>query len=475
MNAGARPFLPLLLAIAGCAASAGPAATPHAKNAQLSANSLRFARDERQLFAQLASLDARLALRTGVPASETEVHKSVVGAILAEDSTASVGDEGIIDVFSFDARQRGLDEAAKKVGAWTYALEPELELERRLLVRLVDEEKARVAEEKALPRSASELVRGIVKAWVAPSADGRRTRDTWLARRLGDVQATLKDGSLTKFEANELDDSLDSLERLTADLAQSAGAIARLRVALDQFKPARDPIHDGETVKRVVRAHLGISVDSATFDVLERTERELRQKIALANKARSESEVRAIEELAMSRVLVEGRCVGTYSHVRAIEPPPERAYVCGVLRTVADAADERSRAAALVALHTHLVIALWTSPIHFGDDAPYRAANKLRPTMPVPPEREVHLLQVAAVRPVAALAAGWATVLLLQRGVDYAASRAKVWLAFGDAPFDIVESARALEINFASEQSDARLARHEDVAELPLPRHSGRP
>ncbi|HWL87218.1 MAG TPA: hypothetical protein VNO21_15540 [Polyangiaceae bacterium] len=448
MRAGAVLLALLPLGLWGCVNGANGGGTHGAGDAKEpgSENSARFARDEETLFSELSAIDARLARRTGVAAKEADVRKNVMGAILAEDTTLEVGDEGALDLFSFEARARGLDAASQRVRSWTYPLTKDSELERRLLVRFVDEEKARVAEEKALPRSASELVRGVIACWVPPgSPESTQERDKWVAGRLDDVRSTLKDGALTKFESNELDDSLDTLEHLTAGYPQSAAALARLRVALDQVKAAKDPTHDGDAVERAVRVHLGLAADAAMFAWLEGAERDLRKAISTANAARTEAETRAIETEALDRVLVEGGCQGNGSRLRSRTPPPERAYVCGTLRTLLDADSPKARAATVLALHAQLVVALWTWPIHFGQDAPYRAANKLRPMMPIAPEREVRLLRVAAVRPVAALAAGWATVLLTRGGIDGAHDRAARWLAFGDAPLDIVERADILE------------------------------
>ncbi|WP_394824090.1 hypothetical protein [Pendulispora albinea] len=425
----------------GCAARA-PSRTPAAATEPGSENTERFARDEEAILGELSALDARLARRTGIAAKEADVRKNVMGAILAEDSTLKVGDEGALDLFSFEARARGLSGASQRAREWSYPLTRGSELERRLLVRLIDEEMARVAEERALPRSASELVRGMVACWVQPATpEATKERDKWLARRLNDVRGSLRDGALTKFEANELDDSLDALEHLTTGYMESAAAIARLRVALDQAKPAKDPPHDGDKVQRAAAAHLGLTTDSELFTRMERAEKELRQAISTANAARSEAEMHAIEADAMDRVLVEGRCEGTGSRLRSRNPPPERAYLCGTLRRLSEADAPRAQMASLMALHAELVIALWTSPIHFGQDAPYRAATKLRPLMPIPPEREVRLLRVAAVRPVAALAVGWAATLLTRGGVEGIRPRATRWLRFGDAPLDIVERA----------------------------------
>src|SRR6202034_142011 len=119
------------------------------------------------------------------------------------DTDVSVRD-GAVDFFSFTARGRALDEAARIAGRPTDGGDGSPEdaalggqpLERLLLARLLEEERARLSEERSLPRGASALVRGIVETWPtaqstspgSPSSDASSKiaaeRDSWVARRL---------------------------------------------------------------------------------------------------------------------------------------------------------------------------------------------------------------------------------------------------------------------------------------------------
>jgi hypothetical protein len=51
----------------------------------------------------------------------------------------------------------------------------------------------------------------------------------------------------------------------------------------------------------------------------------------------------------------------------------------------------------------------------------------------------VRLLRRVAVRPTPAIATGWAIALLTAEGIPALRPRASRWLAFGDAPVDVVQ------------------------------------
>lgn len=431
----------------GCAGPGGeragaPSTAVGGGGAGASANRERLARDEDVLLRRLAAVDARLARRAGVTANEADLQKNALGAILHEDTGARVVDGGL-DVFSFDARARGIQAARGDVDGWTYALEGDAALERDLLRRLLAEEEARVKEESDLPRAASTLVRGMVESWSPPATpQAMAERDAWVARRLDDLRGSLKDGALTTFEANELDDELDALEHATSSgFPASSAALTKLRLAAGDVKPAKEPRGRADLARAGATVHLGLSVAPETFAELERVEHTLREAIKKATASMAEADVGATEQAAVAEVLVEGRCgEAVASRVRAMVPPPERAAACGAVHVAAEAHDAASRLRALMALHADVVVALWAKAIHFGPDAPYHAARQWRPVMTLSEEREVRLLRVAAVRPVAAIGAGWAVAMLATgpRGVDGIADRAEAWSGFGDAPLDVV-------------------------------------
>jgi hypothetical protein len=304
--------------------------------------------------------------------------------------------------------------------------------------RLIAEEKARLSEEKRLPTSASELVRGLVATWsTAASPAALQEKDGWLARRMDDVHASLKDGALSTIELNELDDALDPLERLTVGYTGTAAALARLRIALGEARPAATPLASWNEIQALGLAHLGVKLDlPALRSELERVRSALHDEISLENKLVSAPDLQAVQAKAEPLVLVEGTCGGGQG-VRSLGPSPERAPICGLLRALAQPGG--SGASMLRAIHDDATLALWALAIHGDKLDAKRAAEKYRLESGIPFEREVRLLRRAVVRPVSVLGAGWATTLLYRENkldTDVAAR----WLAFGDAPLDVIAS-----------------------------------
>jgi hypothetical protein len=322
-------------------------------------------------------------------------------------------------VFSFEARARGLDAAAKSADGWTYPLSGDAKLERDLVERFIAEEKARLSEEKELPASASELVRGIVATWSeAATPEALKGRDRWLMRRVDDVRDSLKDDVLTTVELNELDDALDPLERLTVGYTGTAAALARLRIALSQLHPVPTSLTKWSDVQSTAVAHLGVKLElDALRTDLERIRLQLREGTPAALKGTEER-----------RVLVDGTCGGSQG-VRAFGPPPERAPICGLLQALAFG-DVSS-------LADDVTVALWALAIHGEGLDPKRAAEKYRLASGVPFDREARLVRRAVVRPVSVLGVGWAITLLVRENKPQF-DLAKRWLAFGDAPLDVI-------------------------------------
>jgi hypothetical protein len=434
------------LALAGCAgggeargtAKVAPATDPIADDGS-------FTRDERRALDEVAATDPRFALRLGgraggergaegkAAASDEALRRAAVAALLAEDADAMVHD-GALDFFSFAARSRGLDTAARIVGA----------------ARATADERARLAEERDLPRSASELVRGMIDTWgPAETMEAMKERDGWAARRLDQVRASLSGGgrALPRVELIELDDALDPLERLASpsEYAATAGALARLRVALGNVTPAAGRDASWPRVEAQLRAHLGVAARAPELRArLEAARSMLRAAIVAEGKRAGHADDHAVLSAAESLAFAPGRCAASASEspVRALVPPPERAAICGALRSLdgADAGD--ARLAALAAMDLEVTTALWALAVHSAGVDPDRAQERTRPLFPPPPEREVRVLRLAVARPVVALGAGLAVEILLRHaGSDVTDLRAPArrWLAFGDAPLDVIE------------------------------------
>jgi hypothetical protein len=414
------------------------------RRATAKANADRLAFDESGLLDDLATTDVRLARRFDRTPSASELGKRAVGSILAEDPEMMVVD-GALDLFSVRARARALDAAEARVAAWTYPLAAEPALERDLVKRLLREEKARVADEKTLPRAASELVRGVLLTWTVPEAQAARDgRDAWLGRRLDDLTASLKDGTLTQVEKDELDDTLDALEHLAAGYERANGSLAKLRLAIDKVRPA--PAPDASRWKMIrahLSLHLGFEVEAkALAHALEEALATLKGEIKRRRAALKEDDAHARELAAEPLVLIEARCPASKSappRLRTLGPPPERAAICGALVQIEGARGEAELLPVVMALHDDVMAALWALAIHADLQSPDAASKRYRPSSFFPPEREVRLLRRVAVCPTPAIATGWAIALLIAQGMPSLRPRASRWLAFGDAPVDVVQ------------------------------------
>ncbi len=475
---GARLILAACAASAiGCAAQApvarGPVVTaPAAKDVREVVRELREGID--RALRTIACVDPRFARRLPLPAvgvdpdarpTEGDLRAAAVKALAAGDADVSIHD-GALDFFSFTARGRALDAAARTVDGLPEPMEDSAvdgavsgrsiarpKLERELAIRLVAEERARLEEERSLPRGASALVRGVVQTWAPPeSSQAAAERDEWLAQRLDQIRASLPGSALSRGALLELDDSLDPLERLAlpAELPSSARELARLRVFIGDT-PAAPAGTDAARVGRIeaaVKAHLGLSLDAR--EIRARLETAEKQTRALAKEAVTPADERAVARGAEELQLSVGRCAmgepATASPLRALEPSTERAAICNLLHALRDVHDDRARAAALVALHDATVVALWALALHADGASPERAVASAHPFFGAQPEREARLVRFAEARPVAAIGAGLAAELLTRERARRASATAadlratsKRWLTFGDAPLDVVE------------------------------------
>lgn len=457
-----RLSLALAAALLGCARGEPPASAP--SNALASAEDEQaLEADEKRALEWMAVANPRFARRLAAPPSEDQLRTAVLKALAEGDADVSVRD-GRLDFFSFVARARGLDQAAKALGGETrrqpipckqgggVALVQPVPcrggagLERELVGRIVAEERARLDEERSLPAGASALVRGIVETWTPlPSPEAAAERDEWLGRKLDQIRSSLAGSALPRGGLLELDDALDPLERIAVpeELPSSAQAIARLRVSLGETPPASGPDEARRgRIEAGVRAHLGLAIDAKEIRArLERAEGATR---AMAKEAVSHADERAVSRRAQELTLALGRCEASpsASGVRAMAPPAERAAICGSLRALHEAADEVSHAAALVALHDETVVALWALALHADAVTPERAIASAHPFFGAQPEREARLIRFAEARPVAAIGAGLAANLLTRAGTASAAdvrAAGELWLSFGDAPLDVIE------------------------------------
>ena len=444
-----------MLALAvGCGPAPGNVEAPRAKD-DTADRVARFQSVEEDVLHTLAAIDRRVARRARLEPREEVLRHLTMSAMLAEDASLAVVD-GAIDPFSFEARARGL--AAVKATLATSPADLPLAsgslaapaLERELLLRLVDEEVVRLEEERALPRSASSLVRAVVETWQAPASQQHAAeRDRWLSRRLREVSASISGtatpgtGALDVVRARELDDALDALEHHaeSGGLVRATAELVKLRELLESLatRPAAAASSDWSSVGRRVQAHLGLALAP---DVLERrldaAERTLRTAATRAAEG-AHLDQDALAAHAALLVFAGGPCAVAVpgSRVRSMAPSPERAVACRLRQSALAATDDAMRAHTLVAMHDHVVVAQWALDVARGTATIAQATGKHRPLSRPGPDVTARWERIALARPVAAIGGGLAADVLYGTGAPDA--RARVWSELGEVPLDIAE------------------------------------
>jgi hypothetical protein len=449
----------LAMPVAACGVPQGRVADgTHADDgAAQAAQVARFQSLEDEVLRDLAAIDRRVAGRAHVEPREEDVRRITMGAMLAEDTSVAVID-GALDPFSFEARARGLASVKAKLTSSAGSLPrsadgmmPAPALEKELLGRLVDEELVRLEEERALPRSASALVRGVVDTWQAPASPQQAAeRDRWLARRLAEVSASIGKaggggggGALDVVRARELDDALDALEHdaESSGLTHATAELVKLREALEALatRPAAAATSDWSWVARRVQMHLGVAIAPEALDArLASLEKTLR---AAAERAIADAHLNgdSLATRAAPLVFGSGACAVAVpgSRVRSMTPPPERASACRLRQAVASASDDSSRAYALVAMHDHVVVAQWALDVARGSATIAQATGRHRPLSRPAPDVTARWERVALARPTAAIGGGLAAGVLY--GSGDADANAKAWTALGEVPLDVAQ------------------------------------
>lgn len=446
MTRAAKRALLAATLVAACGGGTQTAPATPAKDAGERVRAFELAEDE--VLRDLAALDRRVAQRARIVPREDDLRRIAMAAVLAEDPSVAVVD-GAIDPFSFEARAHGLEAVKRKVAAMPGDLPPSANgmtpapaFERELLARLVDEEVLRLEEERALPRSASALVRAVVETWSPPrSPQEIGERDRWIARRLGELRESMTKATLDTVRARELDDALDALEHLidAPGFQKSTAELVRVREVLEAqgSRPPDGARSDWEDVARRMRAHLGLV---ATADALEReldrAEKDLRKRAEAALAAANVGRDVLVPRLA-TIVFARGECVDAVpgSRVRSMAATAERVGVCHLRHFVAGAEDDASRAIALAAMHDHVVVAQWALDVARGKGALAQATNAHALFALADPDTQARLERIAQARPVMALAAGEAVSILL--ATDDPAKQARAWNDLGDVPIDV--------------------------------------
>jgi hypothetical protein len=402
----------------------------------------QFIADEGRILNVMAAADARIAGR-GITADKAALHHATMGAILAEDpSLAMEGDRP--DVFSFDVRARAIDSASEVLARWktppedVLAMRPALEME--LLARFIASEKLRLASERDLPRSASELLGALATTWRTPEAKDVGEQDDWLSRRIAEVTKSLAPKSLTPDERDDLDDSLDPLEHLLEGLPKSHAALVELRLAVQRVDLAGKPRDRWDVVSGRLAADMGMKLSSETLLAFIGTEaKALREEIdKLVGVKITEDVAQHAADLVLAP---DGTCRAPFtgSKMRALGPPEERAFDCVVRTRIIEAHTADENLGVLVALHDAVVAGAWALVFARGGDAEAVALATPRLMAPLGPTASGKLTRFAATHPVEAISRALSIEWIMRNGLQDAALRADAWKNFGDAPLDVID------------------------------------
>jgi hypothetical protein len=289
-------------------------------------------------------------------------------------------------------------------------------------------------------------VRAIVETWAPPKTpEQSAARDRWLARRLEQVRAALATTALDVVRARELDDALDALEHAidAPGFGASTAELVKLREALEAqgSRPPAAATSDWNDVARGVRAHLGSTLSADALDArLASFQAALRAAAveSTANARVSEDAVLA-RASAMVFAATGPPCTAAVpgSPVRSMAPPPEREAACRLRQALSADDDGTARAAILVAMHDHVVVARWALDVARGVATITQATGKHRPMSRPTPDVMARWETIALARPTAAIGGGLAAGILQASGDPRA--RARAWTAVGEVPLDVAE------------------------------------
>jgi hypothetical protein len=426
---------------AACGSGAPPARGPAGPTAppprDAREDTRRFAAVERLVLDRFAAADTRLAARTGIAPSDDAIRELQRSALLSEDTDAMLRGRSL-DPFSFAARARAIGSAADLLMSFHDPL-PEVAppgsvidrpaLERQVLVRALDEERARIGAEHDVAPAGSALVDALRAGW---DQGGGAERDAWLAKRLGQVRDAAREAPA--LLPADLDDALSPLERAMAaanDSPLAMGVLADLRALAAPARARAASATTPASLGAALQVHLGESAPvealATRFAAVEATLRG-RAQAALDQAGTSDTREKLREDAA-SLLLAGAPCpVVAGSPARSIRPPPEREAICGGL-VVLDAAWGGPREVlALIALHDAAVLAAAALPGAKLDPASFLSRGEAG--------RTDRLVRLAASRPIVPIGVALAAEIVF-RDPARARERLSAWLALGDVPLDV--------------------------------------
>ncbi len=320
-----------------------------------------------------------------------------------------------------------------------------LALDQHLLRRLIASERARLDRERELPRGASDLFLATADAIpVDPSAEDWQKIDGTIGWRVDQVRVSLKPNELSEADRVDLLDAIAVLKSYAKKLPRTMVLADKLVVALEGLLVAPYPLDEEDVLEHEKAAFLGeIPPLDQLEPAFERARVVLRGQLEAAFSVLGPEDVLKVKERALALLFRAPACGPSLPAVtaRALAPPRERAWACSLVKATENGSSDLGDLAALVALHDATAVGSWALATHSatGSRDPQLAITRFRTAISLTNPEKKTLSQVAQARPLRAIAAGWAAVLLTQAGGAEIKTRAARWRAFGDAPYDVIK------------------------------------
>jgi hypothetical protein len=320
-----------------------------------------------------------------------------------------------------------------------------LALDQHLLRRLIASERARLERERELPRAASDLFLATADALpIDPTPEDWEKIDGTICWRVDQVRASVKPNELSEADRIDLLEAIAVLESYAKKLPRTMVLLDRLIAALEGVVVAPYPLEEEEVLEHEKAAFLGeIPPLDELEPAFERARGVLRGQIDTAFSVLGADDVLKVKERALALLLRAPACGPSLPALtaRALAPPRERAWACSLVKATENGTNVLADLAALVALHDATAVASWALATHApkGTRDPQTAIARFRTVLTLTNGEKKSLAQVAQARPLRAIGAGWAAVLLTMGGGAEVKARAARWRAFGDAPYDVIQ------------------------------------
>jgi hypothetical protein len=310
--------------------------------------------------------------------------------------------------------------------------------EERVLEQLVASEEARLAREGDLAHAAIDIIPAVA-AYADQGHIPDMDADTMLAWRLHDIREKIAPNTISGFQREELRAELAALGRRGPKTQIELTAIGK---KLELLPVAPYPLLEEAALDKELGAFVGLPAKlDGVEPFLEQADQAIRFQLDVAfgvlrPAASDDVKKRAVALLAKPPPCFAAADVKT---AREMAPPEERTRSCGLVRALSIAQTDIEELAALLALHHAVITAGRSASMHGRVRDPQVATRRWSRVVPLAADAEQHELLLAANHPTKAIAGGAAAGLLTLAGGARAHERAREWMRFGDASFDVVE------------------------------------